>query len=440
MHLHSMGPGSHYLGELLRELAGKDDVFLLLHFVKGLAGRNVLLESLFSQNEQSRLVAELTRRAETETAYASGERRTWRREHLGGQELAGIRRPRVDEFVLDRLRGHGHDPEVCRPGWPDGHRFALCITHDVDHVSQNNWREKWRSLKRQKEAPPGPPEQRRHMSPANALRATASSAIRRHGLRAPDPLARIAETMKLEENFGFRSTFYFFVSGVGEWHPWDLNYDLSDRVPFAGRMLPVRTIMQELAAAEWEIGLHPSYHAAASSQWLRKQKDICEEACGREVVSVRQHTLQYHPELTPALQSEAGLLIDSTHGFNDLIGYRAGTCFPYLCWDHRRGATLPLLELPLHIQDGPLMRGTGSVEEAVESAVGLMETTDRLGGCLVILWHPQWLGTDAGLAVFRAILQEGKRRNAWGCTTRELAAWWLARTERLMRTEVTASL
>lgn len=413
---------------------GKDSNFLLAYYCAGIAGRFVSPELLFSEAERDWLFGELSRRAEAQTAYAHGERRTWRRDHLSPQELAGIRRPRVDEFVFERLRERGLLPVAGASRWPDGRRFALCITHDVDHVSWHNPGEMWRRWLRQRSVPTFLPGQGERLRLTRVLRSTAASIVRRHVLRVPDRLAGIAEWMKIEDGYGFRSTFYFFAGGIGDWHPFDLNYSFSDKVPFAGKLVRVREIMRELEQSGWEVGLHPSLHAAACAEWLRLQKEKCEQACGAQVVSVRQHYLQYDVSLTPALQSEVGLQSDSTQGFNDLIGFRAGACFPYLCWDHKRNATLPLLELPLHIQDGPLMRASVSVDDAIESTLGLMDRAEELGGCLVILWHPIWLASDNGIAVFRAVLEEGKRRNAWGCSARQLAGWWTARVEAAIST------
>ncbi|MGA2889977.1 MAG: polysaccharide deacetylase family protein [Terracidiphilus sp.] len=408
---------------------GRNKDFLVTHFCAGIAGRKISPRELFSGQEQDWIFGELSRRVEAETVYAPGERRTWRREHLSAEDLEGIRRPRVDEFVFKRLRERGLKLDEVAPRWPDGHRFALCITHDMDHVSRNNWQELWRRAVRQRTALPRPLGQGDWISSVDVLRGTATSLLRHYALPVPDRLAGIAEWMKIEDGSGFRSTFYFFAGGVGDWHPWDMNYRFSDKVPFSGRAVQLREIMRELTCSGWEIGLHPSYHAAASLEWLREQKRLCEEASGQQVVSVRQHYLQYHPRLTPALQSEAGLLTDSTQGFNDMIGFRAGSCFPYLCWDHMRNITLPLLEVPLHVQDGPLMKGAASVDNAIQATFDLIDTVESIGGCLVILWHPLWLATDEGLQVFRAVIKEAKHRNAWGCTVQQLASWWLTRTE-----------
>jgi hypothetical protein len=421
------------LCDYLKPLGGRDNNFLLQHFCASIAGHQISVESLFTQAEQDWMFLELSRRAEADTAYAPGERMTWRREHLDTETLSAIRQPRIDNLIATRLRERTLATDSPMPMWPSGQRFALCITHDVDHVSSYNWREGWRRNSRASSTSDAIPQlYREDFTKARAMRGTVSSFARKYALRSPDRLAGISEWMKIEDGCGFKSTFYFFASQAGAWHWRDCNYAFSDKVPFDGRSVAVGELMRRVAEAGWEIGLHPSYYAATSPEWLRIQKELCEDAIQGKIVSVRQHTLQYDPNRTPAFQAQAGLSVDSTQGFNDLIGFRAGTSFPYLCWDWVRGATLPLLEVPLHIQDGPLLRDSPSTDKTIENAISLMKSVEDVGGVLVILWHPSWLATDSGLAVFKTILEEAKFRNAWGCSVQQLATWWLSRTDRIM--------
>jgi peptidoglycan/xylan/chitin deacetylase (PgdA/CDA1 family) len=418
--------------DYLKPLGGGASNLLLEHYLAGVAGRKICAESFFSATELDSIFAELSRRAESITAYAPDERFTWTREHLSDRELADIRRPRLDYVIAARLRERSPATAQAVPMWPDEHRFALCITHDVDHVSANNWREAWRNYSHARRTP-GSAHGRGHSPFAHAMRATAGCIARRHVLRAPDRLAGVAEWMRLENEYGFKSTFFFVPGDSGAWHERDCNYRLSDKVPFDGRLVTVGEVMRRVADSGWEVGLHPGYCSATSAEGLRAQMNICQDALQRDVISVRQHTLQYDPNCTPAFQAQAGLSVDSTQGFNDLIGFRAGTSFPYLCWDWSSGSTLSLLELPLHIQDGPLLRDNATVDNAIESAIDMMKSVENVQGCLVILWHPHWLATDSGLAVFKAILGEAKNRNAWGCSAQQLAEWWLGRTNGIIQ-------
>jgi hypothetical protein len=66
------------------------------------------------------------------------------------------------------------------------------------------------------------------------------------------------------------------------------------------------------------------------------------------VVVVRIHWLYFNPR-APSTIEKAGFLYDSTVGYNETIGYRAGTTqiFKHPTVSH-------LLELPLHIMDTAL--------------------------------------------------------------------------------------
>jgi hypothetical protein len=419
------------LHDYLEPLKGRDRGFLLEHFCAGVAGRKVSLESIFTPGELDWMFDQISRKREAATHYGAQERMTWRRDHLTSEEVAGIRRPRVDELTAKRLLKVPASTCSTIARWPDGRRFAICVTHDMDHISSYNGIEPWRRLRRMWTARSGP-HLRYALEIGRALRSSAGAIVRRHVLRSPDRTAGVSEWMKLEDSFGFKSTFFFFPSRSGAWHASDCTYTFFDKAPLDGHLMPVRQVMRHVAGAGWEVGLHPSYYSATSSKWLQSQKRACEEAIQKEVVSVRQHTLQYDPVLTPVLQAQAGLCVDSTQGFNDLIGFRAGTLFPYLNWDWQGNTTMPLLEIPLHIQDGPLLRGSTSIDEAIADCVGMLEDAERVGGCLVILFHPYHLATDAGSAVFKAVLEESKARNAWGCSVQQLAHWWLKRTHQIL--------
>jgi hypothetical protein len=416
------------IAEALRPLGHKDRRFLLQYFWASVSRCSIPVDSALTALEQEGLFNEISRKQETNTQYGSGERLTWRREHLSSEGLENIQRPRVDEFIRRRLNelGAGGGSQD-GPAWPDGRSFAFCITHDIDTVSAHNWREAWRRMARTPSSVTG-----RVRASAAASRATASGLMRRYLLRSPDRHAGIAEWMQLESRYGFKSTLFFLPGNIGPWHPFDCTYELSDTVPFGGSRMSVSQVMHEVAQSGWEVGLHGSYHSATSEEVLRMQKETCERAAGESIVSVRQHTLQYDLKSTPLSQTHAGLSVDGTQGFNDMIGFRAGTSFPYLCWDWQSGATLPLLEVPLHIQDGPLMRNSPTVDDAIASCISMMRAVEQVNGCLVILWHPMWLAADAGLAVFEMVLQEAKNRQAWGCSVRELAAWWLTRSNGIL--------
>jgi hypothetical protein len=182
------------------------------------------------------------------------------------------------------------------------------------------------------------------------------------------------------------------------------------------------------------VAVHGSIASATEPGVLERQKQEVEGVIGQPVLTTRQHYLQYDPARTPAIQAAAGLLADGTQGFNDTIGFRAGTSFPYRVWDWAGNRLLRLWQVPLHIQDGPLLRQWKTTEEAVAACVRMLDQVQHVGGCLGILFHPAQLVTELGFAVYQGILQEARRRNAWGTSMREVAQWWNAQVRAVLTT------
>ena len=115
-------------------------------------------------------------------------------------------------------------------------------------------------------------------------------------------------------------------------------------------------MIREIDRRGWEIGLHPSWYAFhEDADELKRQKAVLENALGGDVVSVRQHTLRYDMRVTPSVHAEAGFQYDSTLGFNDNVGFRFGTCYPWQLYDIHREQELSLMEIPLIIQDTALL-------------------------------------------------------------------------------------
>ena len=115
-------------------------------------------------------------------------------------------------------------------------------------------------------------------------------------------------------------------------------------------------MIREIDRQGWEIGLHPSWYSFDDADELKRQKEILEKALGHEIVSIRQHYLHYDIRITPAVHAEAGFKYDSTLGFNDNVGFRFGTCYPYHLYDLNAEKELPIMEIPLVIHDGAMLK------------------------------------------------------------------------------------
>jgi hypothetical protein len=406
---------------------------LLAEFVSGILGRTVDVGRLLTADERAMLFRHLTRQDELKILRQPGERLVWTAENLAATERERLPVPHLDRFVAALQSRLPQALVPVKPRWPDGQPFAVCLSHDMDHVTAFSGRERWRRFAcRSLQAEVG--LQERLSLAARAAKSTLADWVKRDVLGRPDRFGNIGAWLKLEADCGFKSSLYFFADTVAPWHHFDCNYGFCDRVQFEGRTASVGQVMREIAGRGWEVAVHGSIASATEPGVLERQKQEVEGVIGQPVLTTRQHYLQYDPARTPAIQAAAGLLADGTQGFNDTIGFRAGTSFPYRVWDWAGNRLLRLWQVPLHIQDGPLLRQWKTTEEAVAACVRMLDQVQHVGGCLGILFHPAQLVTELGFAVYQGILQEARRRNAWGTSMREVAQWWNAQVRAVLTT------
>jgi hypothetical protein len=125
---------------------------------------------------------------------------------------------------------------------------------------------------------------------------------------------------------------------------------------------------------------------------------------------------------------EVGFSYDSTFGYNETVGYRAGTTQGF-----RPLGTKCLLELPLHIMDTALFYPSHlhlSEEQAMARVNGMVDDMRQFGGALVINWHdrsiaPERLWDDFYVQLVAKLEAAG----AWFCTASQAAAWFRRRRE-----------
>ena len=101
----------------------------------------------------------------------------------------------------------------------------------------------------------------------------------------------------------------------------------------------------------------------------------------------RQHYLRWCPE-TWLHWERCGLAYDSTVGYADAIGFRAGTCIPYRPWLPALNREANLLEIPLLVMDRTLLGYMGLTEQ--QSLAAVLELLSRcrvVGGVFTLLWH-----------------------------------------------------
>ena len=272
---------------------------------------------------------------------------------------------------LERLRRElGAEPPLYR-----GARFAVALTHDVDAP----WR--WTKIgvrgaaaRLKTHALAG------RMGPA-AHEARGLARVPVHKLRGTDPNWRFAETAAEERSLGARSTF-FLMAGHG--HRADgAAPEVYDRL----RPRLVETILESGS----EVGLHGSYLAAEDLDRLARERATLAQLDG-PLLGQRYHYLRVDPHRNLAPLAGIGFRYDTSLGFPDALGFRAGIAHPFRPWDFAHDRPANLIEVPLAVMDATLAEeryAALSAAEAKPRVLALLDWAAEHGGAFSILWHPE---------------------------------------------------
>jgi hypothetical protein len=251
-------------------------------------------------------------------------------------------------------------------------RFAVALTHDVD----SPWR--WTRIGL-RGAAARLKRNALHARLAPALReATALTAAPVHRLRGTDPNWRFDEIVAAEKKRGARSSTFFVLAAHHDPH--------DGAAPDTYDELRPR-LVETLLAAGAEVGLHGSYTAADDPARLAEEKAKLEALAG-PVEGHRYHYLRGDPHKNIAALD---FRYDTTLGFPDAVGFRAGIARPFHPWDFERDVPADILEIPLAAMDATLAeeRYLGlSARRAEPQLTALLDWGAANGGAFAILWHP----------------------------------------------------
>ena len=272
---------------------------------------------------------------------------------------------------LERLRRElGVEPPLYR-----GARFAVALTHDVDVP----WR--WTRIGVRGAAA---------RLKSHALAGQAGGAVHEarglarvplHRLRGTDPNWRFREIAAEERAHEARSTF-FLMAGHG--------HRADGAAPEAYERLRPR-LVETLLATDSEVGLHGSYLAAEDLDRLARERLLLAQLDG-PLIGQRYHYLRVDPHRNLAPLAAMGFRYDTSLGFPDALGFRAGIAHPFRPWDFACDRPADLVEVPLAVMDATLAeeRYAGlSAAAAKPRVLALLDRAAEHGGAFSILWHPE---------------------------------------------------
>jgi peptidoglycan/xylan/chitin deacetylase (PgdA/CDA1 family) len=272
---------------------------------------------------------------------------------------------------LDRLRRR---LGVAAPRWNDA-RFTVALTHDVD----TPWKWTRTGLRGAAARAKADLVGRRFGSALRETLGLAAAPV--HRLRGTDPYWSFERVLADERRYGASSTFFVMAEHA---------HELDGPVPESYERLRPR-IVQTVLDGGAEVGLHGTYSSADDSVRLAAEKTTLEGLAG-PVRGQRYHYLRIDPHRNLEYVENAGFVYDSTLGFSDAPGFRAGIAHPFRPWDFERETPRNLVEIPLAAMDVTLSAERYlnlSAEQAGVKLAALLDWASENGGGFAVLWHPE---------------------------------------------------
>lgn len=289
------------------------------------------------------------------------------------------------------------------PEYPDGKKFAVCLTHDIDVVYPERLYQIVGTAKA--------------FSKGKLMDAMKTPFSRIN--KKWNPYWNFREIMKLEAKYNAKSTFYFLALHPGEK---DFNYKIED----------LETELSFISDNGYEVGLHGGHESYKNLKDTIGKKHILEKVLGKQVVGYRNHYLKFKVPDTWELLSKAGFKYDTTFGYPDCVGFRNGVCHPFRPFNRNTEEQIDILEIPLIIMDRTLLRDYMrlDIKKACELIKRLVDKVEQYNGVVTVLWHNNTLIGGENLKHYEKFLKYVSSKKAWITSGEEICNWWSTNVEK----------
>jgi len=281
-----------------------------------------------------------------------------------------------------------------KSNYPDDKNFSVLFTHDVDHIylSKNQF---FRSIL------PHP-----LCKDTLGFLRVAKERLTNKNIN----YINFRKIIQLEKKYDVQSSFYFFSSCEDSI---EMNYQIED----------IKNEIFYILDEGFEIGLHTSYHAYNNLEMIKNEKKKLEEITQKNIIGVRNHMLRFKIPTSWELLSKSGFKYDTSLGYHDMVGFRNGSCHPFLPYDRINGNTINIIEIPLCLIDVTLLfYMKKNAKQSWEIIKKIIDNVEECNGVLTILWHNWTFSYPVSYAglfsrewtrLYEKLLSYCKMKNAW---------------------------
>jgi len=213
-----------------------------------------------------------------------------------------------------------------------------------------------------------------------------------------NPYQTFQEMCALEEELNITSTWFF------------LEKTKLDNSRYHFNQARIRQWITYLSNKGHEIGIHGTLESSTDQKAMDGGIERLNAACESPVSGIRQHFLKYQQQVTPGIQSAAGLFYDASLGFAEQPGFRNSYAYPFRLYDFDRQEPMLIWQLPLNLMEASLMEymnvPTASIPESLRP---VLAEVARFKGVFALLWHncrldEEWM---PGIKIiYRQVLEE----------------------------------
>jgi peptidoglycan/xylan/chitin deacetylase (PgdA/CDA1 family) len=284
--------------------------------------------------------------------------------------------------------------------YPNGKRFAVCLTHDVDDIY--------------------PPLTHIGLSSFCAVKNLDFTRFKQQwtwkfGKKCSSPYLNFKQIIEMEREFEAKSTFYFLTAD-------------RDIRGFTYHIEDIQDELKNIIESGWDVGLHIGYYSFNGLGDILSEKRKLEKALGKEVIGCRNHYLRFKVPDTWEILAKAGFGYDTTFGYADSIGFRNGMCHPFRPFNLNSSKEIGIVEIPLTVMDVTVFEYMKqNYITALNSLKKLVDTVEKYNGILTLLWHNNDFSCpfrDNWAELYKEILKYCYLKNAWMTSAEEIYQWY----------------
>jgi len=233
-----------------------------------------------------------------------------------------------------------------------------------------------------------------------------------------NPWRKIKNIIKKEESLNAQSTWFLMAK---------LDFQ-DDRQNYLGNVSYREHVLDLLS--QKEIGLHGSQESAFNLEILQKELVVLKEM-GFNPRGFRTHYLHFDYQNSFNILEQAGIKYDSTLGYWEHIGYRAGISFPFYPFNLKENRTFRVLEIPLIIMDTTLFSKKAmnlNIISANKRITRMIKRASKYQSHLSVLWHNTTFDAIDFLlwgSLYWKIIKNAKKHNGWITSLNHIYDEWV---------------